>query len=178
MCGFAGFRLRADNVQFDPSALLRAMGERIRHRGPDGEGQWFDPGTGLGLCHRRLAIQDISESGAQPMTSASGRYLIVFNGEIYNFMELRAALADRAVAFRGHSDTEVMLACFDCWGVRAAIERFEGMFAFALFDRQERGAVIPFDQAPLGRDLMLGAQLDQTMSDIDAAVQTRAVLLG
>jgi asparagine synthase (glutamine-hydrolysing) len=140
MCGIAGF--------FSPSATLpqqellslcKGMTDRIILRGPDSEGQWADPERGVALGHRRLSILDLSPGGHQPMTSASGRYVMVFNGEVYNFQDLRAELeALGRSGWRGHSDTEVMLAAFEQWGVEAAIPRFNGMFAFALWDRQER----------------------------------------
>jgi asparagine synthase (glutamine-hydrolysing) len=137
MCGIAGV-LRGHAA--DRAALLdeaRAMAERLAHRGPDDSGEFADPASGLALGFRRLAILDLSPAGHQPMESASGRWVLVFNGEVYNFEELRAALPDPP-PWRGHSDTEVMLAAFEAWGVRGAVERFAGMFAFALWDRRER----------------------------------------
>ena len=141
MCGIAGFWAeggldrRADDV-------LRGMTDPLRHRGPDDAGCWCDAGAGVGLGHRRLSILDLSPEGHQPMVSRSGRYVIVFNGEVYNFAELRRELEDAAgpggLPFRGHSDTEVMLAAIEAWGLDAAVRRFVGMFAFALWDRRER----------------------------------------
>ena len=139
MCGIAGFldpTLAADAA---PS-LLRRMTDALRHRGPDAEGQWQDTTLGLALGHRRLSIVDLSPAGAQPMLSASGRYVVVFNGEIYNFAAIRTELeaARRAPAWRGHSDTEVLLAACDAWGVEATLPRLNGMFAIAVFDRSAR----------------------------------------
>lgn len=141
MCGLAGFLnlnggFRADAAR---DAAL-AMAASLRHRGPDDEGVWLDEHAGVALSHRRLAILDLSPQGHQPMVSACGRYVIAFNGEIYNHAELRKTLEveGRAPAWRGHSDTETMLAAIACWGLEAALRRFVGMFAFALWDRQER----------------------------------------
>ncbi len=111
------------------------MGCTLAHRGPDDSGVFFDGQAGLGLSFRRLSIIDLSAEGHQPMVSASGRYVIVFNGEVYNFEEIRAELI--SPPWRGHSDTEVMLAAIDRWGLEAAVKRFVGMFAFAVWDRQE-----------------------------------------
>lgn len=137
MCGIAGFvdvkRTReADRLR----AQVKAMTDCLHHRGPDGEGGWVQDHVALG--HRRLAIVDLSESGRQPMTSSSGRYVIVFNGEIYNFQDLRADLAARGSRFTGTSDTEVMLEAFEKWGVQASLPRFAGMFACAVYDTKER----------------------------------------
>jgi len=134
MCGFAGFILASGRAFASPRECLQKMGDAIRHRGPDADGVWFDPQRGLGFSHRRLSIQDISPLGGQPMHSASGRYTIVFNGEIYNFLELRDELARLGHVFRGGSDTEVMLAAVEAYGLKSAVARFEGMFGFALFD--------------------------------------------
>lgn len=136
MCGIAGL------LSSDPTCFgdVHAMTDALRHRGPDDGDAWIDPAAGVAFGHRRLAVIDLSQAGHQPMHSACGRYVIVFNGEIYNNLELRAALEARGgvCAWRGHSDTETLLTCVVTWGVRATLERLVGMFAFGLFDRKER----------------------------------------
>jgi len=116
------------------------MSDRLTHRGPDDGDVWFDPATGVGFAHRRLAIVDLSEAGRQPMYSACRRYITVFNGELYNFRQIRRELEEQELApqWRGHSDTEVMLAAISAWGLKQAVLRFVGMFAFALWDQKER----------------------------------------
>jgi asparagine synthase (glutamine-hydrolysing) len=137
MCGIAGFFDLTASMQ-RPEETLRSMTARLVHRGPDADGHWQDTGCGVGLGHRRLAIVDLSAEGAQPMVSASGRYVVVFNGEIYNFPEVRHDLEKLGTRFRGHSDTEVMLAAIDQWGFAKALPMFNGMFALALWDKHER----------------------------------------
>lgn len=132
MCGFVGYWEAGG--QIEAKDCIKSMALQIRHRGPNAEGYWENEHLKLKFAHRRLSIQDLSESGAQPMISASGRYVITFNGEIYNFRELREELARSGYQFRGHSDTEVMLASFEKWGPEEAVSRFSGMFAFALCD--------------------------------------------
>lgn len=114
------------------------MADSIQHRGPDDSGEWLDSDAGVVLGHRRLSILDLSPEGHQPMLSHNGRYAIAFNGEIYNFKDLKSSLIDKGHKFRGTSDTEVMLAAFSQWGVFEALKKMNGMFAFALWDKQER----------------------------------------
>ncbi|MBA4446067.1 asparagine synthase (glutamine-hydrolyzing) [Cylindrospermopsis raciborskii CS-506_D] len=137
MCGITGYWSEAINAE-EMETIARRMSTTLHHRGPDNGGTWVDPNSGLALGHRRLAIVDLSPEGHQPMESANGRYVLVFNGEIYNFSSLRQQLLSLGYSFRGHSDTEVMLAAFCQWGIKPAVEKFVGMFAFALWDRQER----------------------------------------
>jgi asparagine synthase (glutamine-hydrolysing) len=131
MCGLTGF-VSADMTAEELTVNVRRMADALVHRGPDDAGEWIDAKTGVALGFRRLAILDLSPAGHQPMTSPSGRYEATLNGEIYNFQELRGQLD---VAWRGHSDTEVMLAAFDAWGIEGAVRRFIGMFAIAVWDR-------------------------------------------
>jgi asparagine synthase (glutamine-hydrolysing) len=139
MCGIIGFWKASGHLYQDQlQVVAQRMSTALLHRGPDDEGIWTDVEAGLALGHRRLSIVDLSPLGHQPMMSANGRYVIVFNGEIYNFLELRHDLTQLGHHFRGHSDTEIMLASFSEWGLDKAIRRFNGMFAFALWDRQER----------------------------------------
>jgi asparagine synthase (glutamine-hydrolysing) len=148
MCGIAGFFDPSRNRDTDEcEAIARRMVSTLAHRGPDDEGAWADAEAGVALGHRRLAILDLSDEGHQPMHSADGRYVLTFNGEIYNFQELRHELEDHGHPFRGHSDTEVMLAAFCEWGFRPALERFTGMFAFALWDRQTHTLRLARDRA-------------------------------
>lgn len=144
MCGVAGFFRLVPHAVDDQAAVLARMTSVIEHRGPDDAGCWVDAGGGLGLGHRRLSIVDLSPSGHQPMHSGAGRYVIVFNGEIYNHQSLRAQLP--GTAWRGHSDTETLLAGFDAWGIRATVERTVGMFAFAVWDRQTQTLTLARDR--------------------------------
>lgn len=140
MCGVTGFWLKRPVGAEEGCRLATRMSDAIAHRGPDGFGAWYVPSDGVGLGHRRLSIIDLSEAGRQPMASASGRYTVSFNGEIFNFEDLRRRLdsAGRAPAWRGHSDTEVMLAAFDAWGIQASVQQFIGMFAFAVWDAKDK----------------------------------------
>ena len=148
MCGIAGFLDSTQSMTRDQLvATARRMTTSLRHRGPDGDGVWVDSARGIGLGHRRLAIIDLSPGGHQPMHSSCGRYVITFNGEIYNFKDLRHQLEALGHNFRGHSDTEVMLAAITQWGVESALEKFNGMFAFALWDRQEKALHLSRDRA-------------------------------
>ncbi|MDE0880649.1 MAG: asparagine synthetase B, partial [Sphingomonas bacterium] len=119
---------------------VRRMTRAIAHRGPDDSGIWTDSDAGIALGHRRLSILDTSSCGHQPMTSPSGRYVMVYNGEAYNFAELRGTLEAGGVApaWRGHSDTAILLAGFDHWGIPGTLKRTNGMFALAVWDRSER----------------------------------------
>ncbi|MCA8374573.1 asparagine synthase (glutamine-hydrolyzing) [Burkholderia multivorans] len=148
MCGIDGF---LNSVAFDEETArgtLARMTASLAHRGPDAQGLWVDPAAGIALGHRRLAIVDLSVHGRQPMASACGRYVMVFNGEIYNHRELRAQLerVGRAPAWRGHSDTEVLLAAFAAWGVDATLRRATGMFALALWNRESRVLTLARDR--------------------------------
>ena len=147
MCGIAGFIGTAWSGAGVP-AVLQAMTDAIAHRGPDDAGCWTDAESGVALGHRRLAIIDLSAAGHQPMHSASGRYVLIYNGEIYNHRDLRSELEGLGAAppWRGHSDTEVMLAGFEHWGIRGTLERLIGMFAFAVWDRRERVLTLARDR--------------------------------
>ncbi len=146
------------------------MADQLIHRGPDDVGTWVDPKAGVALGFRRLAIVDLSSAGRQPMESASGRYVIVFNGEIYNHRELRRQLLHEGgspAVFRGHSDTEVLLAGIEAWGLRLTLERAVGMFAFAVWDRHDETLSLARDrlgEKPLyygrhGPTLLFGSEL-------------------
>jgi len=137
MCGITGIidhRLSLDDLKQSGKKML----DTINYRGPDAEGIWTSIDDKLVLGHRRLAIQDLSEHGAQPMLSHSGRYNIVFNGEIYNFKDISQELAKLGHTFRGHSDTEVLLESISEWGLSTTLQKLNGMFAFALWDKQEK----------------------------------------
>lgn len=145
MCGFVG--MLAPSAPPDQDAMRR-LGGMLAHRGPDDSGEYLEPEAGLGLAHRRLAILDVSPLGHQPMASASGRYVIAYNGEIYNHLELRDLLvrAGARDAFRGESDTETLLAAIEYWGFERALKKLDGMFAFALWDRQTRRLYLARDR--------------------------------
>jgi asparagine synthase (glutamine-hydrolysing) len=167
MCGIAGI-IASEEV---PSELPAQMGSAILHRGPDDHGIWTDPAAGIALVHRRLSIVDLSPQGHQPMVSADGRWVIVYNGEVYNHAALRAELdasgGTPEGGWRGHSDTETVLHAIGTWGLPATLERLVGMFAFALWDRQERLLSLVrdrFGEKPLyygwaGRDFLFGSEL-------------------
>lgn len=147
MCGITGLLERPATM--DRTAMSRIvdqMNSRLRHRGPDDSGLWVSAPAGVALGHRRLSIVDLSVEGHQPMFSSDERFVIVFNGEIYNFLELREELEKYNYSFRGHSDTEVMLAAFDRWGVEEATQRFNGMFAIALWDQRDRTLYLSRDR--------------------------------
>ena len=136
MCGIAGFCNFAGNSKEN----IERMKDRMLHRGPDAGGTYFSEERDVVLGHRRLSIVDLSENGSQPMVSHSGRFVIVFNGEIYNYKDVAKKLKrDKGVVdFRGTSDTEVLLEAFECYGVKEAISMCKGMFAIALYDQVER----------------------------------------
>jgi asparagine synthase (glutamine-hydrolysing) len=139
MCGVTGFldtrsALTADTVH----ARLVAMTGALAHRGPDADGYWCDPASGIALGHRRLSIVDLSDAGAQPMRSASERFVISYNGELYNADDLSGELRASGRTLRGHCDTEVLVEAIDAWGLERTLAKSNGMFAFALWDRRER----------------------------------------
>jgi asparagine synthase (glutamine-hydrolysing) len=139
MCGITGFiDFQARRTPEELEALARAMAATLRHRGPDDSGVWVEARLGLALAHRRLSILDLSPLGRQPMVSPGGRYVITYNGEIYNFPALKKLLEKQGAEFRSTSDTEVLLAAIDCWGLEETLGQAIGMFAFALWDREER----------------------------------------
>jgi len=187
MCGIAGI-LTTDRL--DEQSVARMIGP-IAHRGPDDQGIWIDADAGVGLGHRRLSIVDLSPAGHQPMISHNGRWVLNFNGEIYNHPELKAALEqDGAVpedGWRGHSDTELFLEAIATWGLEETLERSAGMFAFALWDRKMRTLSLVrdrFGEKPLyygwvGKDFLFGSELKALRAHpgFDNAIDRQALSL-
>jgi asparagine synthase (glutamine-hydrolysing) len=167
MCGITGFIQYNGGSVEELSQRCQTMADTIRHRGPDADGVWVDPAYPLALGHRRLSIIDLTDAGAQPMVSASGRYVLSFNGEVYNFSRLRQHAGVSGYPFQGHSDTEVILAAVQQLGVEKAVSLLEGMFAIALWDREERCLWLARDRVgkkPLyygwcGNSLLFGSEL-------------------
>lgn len=148
MCGIVGFWSFRDDVLRCSQDILDAMADAVTHRGPDDDGVWFNTDGGIGLGHRRLSIIDRSEGGRQPMHSADERYVLAYNGELYNFEQLRQELLDGvdSLQFRGHSDTEVLLESIAHYGLEPTLKRANGMFAFALWDKKERTLTLARDR--------------------------------
>ncbi|AKJ69014.1 asparagine synthase (glutamine-hydrolysing) [Pandoraea thiooxydans] len=147
MCGIAGFWQAKPQSEATTRHIGLSMAKALEHRGPDDFGVWSDE-AGICLAHRRLSIIDLSPHGHQPMLSASGRFVIAFNGEIYNFRSIRTELEQRGyLTWRGHSDTEVLLAAIETWGVAETLSKLVGMFAFALWDRVDRSLTLGRDRA-------------------------------
>ena len=166
MCGIAGvLNLTGSRDQLERNAM--AMADSLAHRGPDDQGIWSDTEAGIALVHRRLSIVDLSSAGHQPMISADGRFIITYNGEIYNFQELRPELEARGVKFRGHSDTEVMLEAFAAYGIEATVKRLIGMFTIGVWDRRSRTLTLVRDRlgikplywAKFGKLFLFGSEL-------------------
>ncbi len=147
MCGIAGFITPGGAEGEGMAETINRMTDMIRHRGPNAGGLWLMPPEGVALGHRRLSIVDLSSAGAQPMMSASGRYVVVYNGEIYNFLDLRREMGAAGRTFRGGSDTEIILAAIEEWGLARALARFIGMFAIALYDTAEKTLHLARDPA-------------------------------
>ena len=145
MCGIAGFWSPSLSASVRREAV-RGMTQRLAHRGPDADGHWVPADTPVALGHRRLSILDLSAAGAQPMWSSNGRYIISFNGEIYNFRELRDRLHHAGAVFRGSSDTEVLLAGFEAWGIAATLREATGMFALAVWDVRDQELFLARDR--------------------------------
>lgn len=136
MCGIAGFV--DPSSKYNGSDVLRTMAHQLAHRGPDDTGIWLDGDLGIGLSHTRLSIVDLSAGGHQPKESSTGRFIIIFNGEIYNHRQLRQACKEKNHKFNSTSDTEVLLSCIELWGLEKALDMLIGMFAFVLFDKVEK----------------------------------------
>ena len=146
MCGISGFLEMRSRPAASAEAVVAAMADALAHRGPDGSGVWVDAEGGVALGHRRLAIIDLSPTGRQPMSTADGRFVVTYNGEIYNYGELAERLRQQGVALRGHSDTEVMIEGFARWGIAETLAQCEGMFALALWDRSARTLTLARDR--------------------------------
>jgi len=169
MCGITGFLdLAAETPRDELSALATSMAATLAHRGPDARGAWVDPAAGIAFGHARLSIVDVSTAGAQPMLSASGRHVLNYNGEIYNAPDIARELERAGTRFRGHSDTEVLVEAIEHWGVDATLARCNGMFAFAVWDRERRQLLLARDrlgEKPLyygwrGRTFLFGSELN------------------
>lgn len=143
MCGIAGFYQPGNFSAETSHSIVKKMADRIAHRGPDDAGAWIDKNSGLALAHRRLSILELSTAGHQPMVSPTGRYVIIFNGEIYNHLDLRRGLIEN---WCGHSDTETLLAGFEAWGIEETLKRSVGMFAIALWDCKEKTLTLARDR--------------------------------
>jgi asparagine synthase (glutamine-hydrolysing) len=188
MCGLVGFR-SLTSAQDGNASLAQAMADRIRHRGPDGEGVWVDSEAGFAVAHRRLSILDLSAAGHQPMLSTSGRFVLAYNGEVYNHLALREQLQVEKAApeWRGHSDTETLLASFEAWGIERTLRASVGMFAIALWDRSERALYLARDrigEKPLyfgwqGDTFLFGSELKALRAHpaFSAAVDRNALTL-
>ena len=167
MCGIAGVLTLAATSRGQLERNAIAMADSIAYRGPDDHGLWSDADAGIALIHRRLSIVDLSAAGHQPMISADGQLIITYNGEIYNFQELRRELEARGVRFRGHSDTEVMLEAFATYGIEATVKRLIGMFTIGVWDRRDRTLTLVRDRlgikplywAKFGELFLFGSEL-------------------
>jgi len=191
MCGFVGFLGgNVENKRDEKIVLLKCMADTITHRGPDDSGYWLDESQSLGFGHRRLSVVDLSAAGHQPMESTRGRFVISFNGEIYNHLKIRSQLADSSgqpIKWRGHSDTETLLAGFEVWGIQATIERSIGMFAMAVWDKKYHTLTLVRDRSgekPLyygwqGNTFLFGSELKalRTHPNFQAEIDRNALCL-